>query len=465
MTDDFDFCVVGAGSAGFSAAVYARELGKTVAIAEGSGDLAGLCILRGCMPAKTMLRSAEVAHLVQEAPQFGVDTENVHIDAAAIVRRKRHIVREFAEERIDGIESFPLFKGRPKFTGRGELTVGEDTIRARYFLVSTGSVIDPPPIPGLRETGYITSDQVLEATRLPKSLVVIGGGPVGCEFAQYFARLGVEVTLLQDAPELLVKEDNDVGAAVRAGLEADGVRVICDVAFEHCVHTDGAKEVHVRRADRTERYAGQVLFLAMTRRPNTEGFDLERAGVLADKRGIRVNNYLQTSNPAIFAAGDVIGRRLLVHLAEYGGRLAVKNAFSEKPVALDFDLHEARGVYTQPEVAVAGLSEKQCRHRGIAYHAASYPFKDHGRAITANLPDGFIKVLAAKDGTILGVTIVGGEAADLVHEALTLLFFRAKVFDIANIPHLHPTMAEIIIYPAEELTKKLSLEEKLTTHV
>jgi len=465
VTHDFDFCVLGAGSAGFNAAVFARELGKNVAIAEGSGDLAGLCILRGCMPAKTILRSAEIAHLVQEAPQFGVDTEKVHIDAGAIVRRKRHIVREFADERVEGIESFPLFRGAPKFTGRNELTVGDDVIRAQYFLISTGSKIDPPAIPGLHEAGYITGDHVLEATRLPKSIIVIGGGPVGCEFSQYFARLGVEVTLLQDGTELLVKEDVDVGAAVRAGLEADGVRVVTGVVFEHCTHTDGAKEVHVRRGDHKESYRAQAVFLAMTRRPNIEGFDLQCAGVVADKSGIRVDEYLRTSNPAIYAAGDVIGRRLLVHLAEYGGRLAVKNAFSEHPVALNFDLHEARGVYTEPEVAIAGLSEKECRQRGVVHHVATYPFKDHGWAITADLPEGFVKLLAANDGKILGVTIVGGEAAELVHEALTLLFFNAKVFDIANIPHLHPTMAEIITYPAQELTKKLSLEEALTTHV
>lgn len=465
MTHDFDFCVVGAGSAGFNAAIAARELGKKVAIAEGGGQLAGLCILRGCMPAKTILRSAEVAHLVQEAPHFGVDTKGVNLDAAAIVRRKRDIVREFADERMEGIESFPLFRGQPKFTGPNELAVGEDTIRAPHFLVSTGSVMDPPEIPGLRETGYVTSDQALEVTRLPRSLIVIGGGPVGCEFAQYFARLGVDVTLLQDAPELLVKEDSDVGVAVRAGLEADGVRVVTGVVFERCLHTDGAKEVYVRRGDRTEHYGAQALFLAMTRRPNTEGIDLERAGIVADKGGIRVNDYLQTSNPAIYAAGDVTGRRLLVHLAEYGGRLAVKNVFSTRPVPMDFDLHEARGVYTQPEVAIAGLSEKQCRERALVYEAASYPFKDHGRAITTDLQEGFVKLLAAQDGKILGITIVGGEAAELVHEALTLLYFKAKVFDIANIPHLHPTMAEIITYPAQELTQKLSLQEKLTTHV
>ncbi|MDQ6826560.1 MAG: FAD-dependent oxidoreductase, partial [Candidatus Eremiobacteraeota bacterium] len=212
---DFDFCVLGAGSAGFNAAVYARELGKDVAIAEGSGDLAGLCILRGCMPAKTILRSAEVAHLVEGAPQFGVEAKEVSIDARAIVRRKRQVIRQFADERIEEIQSFPVFRGEPKFTGPNELSVGDDVIRAAYFLVSTGSIIEPPPIAGLSETGYITSDDALEATRLPKSVIVIGGGPVGCEFAQYFVRLGAEVTLLQDGPELLRKEDVDVGAAVR----------------------------------------------------------------------------------------------------------------------------------------------------------------------------------------------------------------------------------------------------------
>ncbi len=462
---DFDFCVLGAGSAGFNAAVYARELGKTVAIAESNGDLAGLCILRGCMPAKTILRSAEIAHLVEEAPQFGVDAKEVTIDARAIVRRKRDIIREFAEERTEGIESFPLFRGEPKFTANNELTVGNDVIRASRFLVSTGSILEPPPIPGLSQIGYMTSDQALEATRLPRSVIVIGGGPVGCEFAQYFVRLGVKVTLLQDAPELLAKEDRDVGAAVREGLESDGVRVVTDVAFGHCTNADGETEVRVTRDGRSECFSAQVVFLAMTRRPNTEVFDFHRAGIQADRGGVRVNQFLQTSNPIIYAAGDVIGRRLLVHLAEFGGRLAVKNAFSGKPTAIDFDLYEARGVYTHPEVAVAGLSEMQCKDRSVQYEVAMYSFKDHGRAITADLPEGFVKILAAADGRILGVTIVGGEAADLVHEALTLLYFKAKVSDIPNIPHLHPTMAEIITYPAEELTRKLALEQKLTTHV
>ena len=197
------------------------------------------------------------------------------------------------------------------------------------------------------------------------------------------------------------------------------------------------------------------------RRPNVEGFGLKRAGVAFDRNGIQHDRYLQTTNPAIYAAGDVLGRRCQVHTAEYGGRIAAKNAFCGERVVMDFDLFDVHSVYTQPEVAVAGLNERTLRERGIAYEAAGYPFHDHGKALTMNLPQGFVKVLAAKDGTILGVTFVCDGAVDLIHEASALLYCRLKVTDVLNMPHLHPTMGEIITYPCEEIAKRLSIEREI----
>ena len=461
----FDFCVIGAGSAGFNAALRARDLGKSVAIAEQPGDLAGLCILRGCMPAKTVLRSAEIAKEVEDAASFGIQTKELAVNPKAIVQRKRRVVREFAEDRIKQIEEFPLFRGAPRFISPGELEVGEERISAQRFLIATGSRIATPEIQGLSECGYMTSDDALELTSLPQSLLILGAGPVGCEFAQYFARLGVSVTLLQDAPEVLMNEDPDVGEAVRKALEDEGVKVIRNAVFRGAAHCNGGKQLTLSVDAKPQTFEASNIFVAMNRRANIDTLGLDTAGVAYDARGITTNGFLRTSNPAIYAAGDVLGRRMLVHLAEFTGRVAAANAFSDEPCAVDFDLHEAHSVYTQPEVAVAGLSEWQCRERGTAYEAASYPFSEHGRAITMDLPQGFIKVLASPDGTVLGVTIVGGDASDFVHEALAMLYFKAKVYDIANMPHLHPTMAEIITWPAETLAKRLGLDAKLTCGV
>lgn len=433
--DHFNLCVIGAGSAGFAAAQRGRELGKTIAIVECERALAGLCILRGCMPAKTVLHSAKVAETIEHAPEVGVETADVHVDTAAIVERKRRIVREFAEDRIEEIKQFPLFRGDSRFVDEQTLNVDGRTLTADRFVISTGSTVDKPAEGTFGKRPIITTDDALEMTELPEAVTVFGGGPVGCEFAQYFARLGVSVTLLQDAGELLRNEDPEVGRAVREGLERDGI----------CV------ELNVALSDAATRGSGPVL-MASGRRPNVCDFALENAGVQYSRDGIAVDRTLRTTNPRVYAAGDVIGRRMLVHVAVHCGRVAAENAFAPKPGEVDFDLYEAHGVYSQPEVAVAGLTEREARKRGLTYRVASHDFSDHGRAITENELQGFAKILADESGTILGVTIVGESAGELLQSALTLLYFRANVRDIARIPHLHPTLAEILTFPAEELS-------------
>ncbi len=413
------------------------------------------------MPAKAVLRSAELAHELEQGPNLGVTAKRVEIDPRQIVRRKRRLVREFAQERVRDLKEFPIHRGTATFTGPDRVRVGREEIVAQRFLIATGSRLEPPPIRGLSDCGFLTSDDALEMTKLPRSLLILGGGPVGCEFAQYFARLGVDVTLLQDGPELLGREDADVGAAVRTAFEQEGIRVHLDVTFQGLAHCNGGKRVTVEANGTRQEFEADNVFVAMNRRAAIEDLRLEAAGVQTHARGIEVNSHLQTSNPRIFAAGDAIGRRMLVHLAEYGGRIAAHNAFSSLPVSIDFDLHESHSVYTHPEVAVAGLNETQCRARGVRFLCESYPFAEHGRALTMDLPEGFVKMLAAPDGSILGVTIVGGEAADYIADAVSLLYFHAKTHDVENMPHLHPTMTEIITHPAEALTRRLGLQDNV----
>ncbi len=451
----FDFCVLGGGSAGFAAATTARTMGKTVAVADGTGPLAGLCILRGCMPSKTLLRSSDVAHLMKVAPTLGVTPGNVAISVPAIVERKRRIIDDFAQHRVEGLDQFPLFRGAPRFVGPSEIDVGDDRIEASRFLIATGSVINVPPLPGLEEVGYVTSDDVLELETLPSSVVVLGGGSVSVELAQYLVRVGVATTIVQRSATLLSTEDPEVGETVRGALEKDGIRVHTGAVVQHVERARGRKRVVAQTRAGELVVDADEIFLALGRRPNVEGFGFETAGVTYDRDGVHVDEHLRTSNPHIFAAGDVTGAWELVHVAVYGGALAASNAFAARPKPLNLDLWAARAVFSDPQVGIAGLTERQCRERGIAFEKASYPFSELGKAITAELTDGFIKMLAARDGRIIGVTIVGAEASDLIHEAIALIYFGARCHDVMEMPHLHPTLAEIITYPAEELCERL----------
>ena len=451
----FDLCVLGGGSAGFAGASAARATGKTVAVVDGDGPLAGLCILRGCMPSKTLIRSAEVAHLMRVAPELGVSASTVRLDVPAIITRKRRIIAGFAEYRVEGLERFPLFRGAPYFTGPSALVVGDDEIHAQRFLIATGSVVNAPPIPGLAEVGYLTSDDVLELERLPKSVVVLGAGSVAVELAQYLVRMGVATTIVQRGATLLSSEDPDVGQTLRAALERDGIQIHTGALVQRVERHGDAKRVVARTADGELVVEAEDIFAALGRRPLVEGFGFEAAGVSYDRYGVKVDEYLRTSNAHIFAAGDVTGRNELVHVAVYGGSLAASNAFAVEPQPLNMDLWSARAVFTDPQIGIAGLTERECRARGMAYETASYPFADLGKAITADLTAGFVKMLAAPDGRILGVTIIGAEASDLIHEAIALLYFRARCHDVMEMPHLHPTLAEIITYPAEELCERI----------
>lgn len=454
-THEFDLCVLGAGSAGYAAAVIARDLGKSVALVDGPGPLGGLCILRGCMPSKTELRSAEVAHLARTASAVGIRVEGVVADVAAVVERKRRIIEGFADFRVEGIKKFPLFQGAPHFSGRNEMVVGDAVVRARKFLVSTGSVINVPDIPGLRETGYVDSDDVLEMERLPESFVTLGGGPTACELSQYLHRMGCSVSMVQRSRWLLSREDEDVGESLGGALERDGLHLTTGAIIKRVERAGARKRVVAQRGPQEIVIEADEIFMALGRRPNVDGYALEAAGIAYDRNGIKVNEFLQTSNPDIYAAGDVTGSYELVHVAVYEGQLAAHNAIDPTQRQASYGLQRARAVFTDPQVAIAGVTERECVERGIEHAIATYPFDDLGKAISANLTEGFIKMIAAPDGRMLGVTIVGAEAADLIHEAIALLYFKANCHDVMEMPHLHPTLAEIITYPAEELCERL----------
>lgn len=450
----YDLCVIGAGTAGFAAAAAARERAANVVLLAGPGALGGTCILRGCMPAKTLLSSTERLGDVARAGTLGVHTHDDRVNLREVIARKRELVDYFAADRVHDLERYPLVRGRARFVSPDAVVTDGRTIRARAFVIATGSAIGDPEIPGLARSEYFTSDDALEMTRVPRRLAVIGAGPVGCEFAQYFARLGSHVTLVQSEPNVLRNEDDDVGAAIADALERDGIEIVVDASISRYARANDSRALFLRNGGEERRLEVDAVMLASGRRPCVAELDLENAGVAYDADGIAVDAALRTTAPSIFAAGDVLGRRCLVHVAEYAGRLAARNALEGTSLAADFDRFEAHAIYTQPQLAVAGLTERTCRERGLEIDVRHHPFADVGKALVSDAARGYVKMIAARDSRrVLGVTIVNDGAIDLIGEAIALIDRGATTEQIAEMPHLHPTLAEILARVAEDFAR------------
>jgi pyruvate/2-oxoglutarate dehydrogenase complex dihydrolipoamide dehydrogenase (E3) component len=455
-----ELCVIGAGTAGFTAAEAARAAGRDFVLVTGVEELGGTCILRGCMPAKAILAAAQIEGEVRKAHDVGVDTASVKMDLPAIIRRKRSLVDYFAEDRQHDLAEYPLVRGDARFVAPDTIVIGERgntakrRIAAERFIIATGSEVIPPTIEGLERVPTLTSTGVLELQHAPRSVAIIGGGPIGCAFAQFFARLGARVTLFQDSPELLRNDDPDVGTAVRAALERDGVEVVLDADVRRAARDGDATVLFADTARGAHGARCELVLLATNRRPRVNGLDLAAGEIDGDTaRGIVVDATLRSvSNPRVFAAGDVLARRSLVHTAAYAGRLAAANAFAAEPVAADWRRWESHALYTQPQVAVAGRTERQCRADGIDVRVATIPASEVGKALVSEQTEGFVKMLARRDDDrVVGIAIVTDDAIDLAGEAIALIDRGATAREIADMPHLHPTMSELLARVAEKL--------------
>ena len=456
----YDLVVVGAGSGGYAAARTARDLGATVALVD-HGPLGGLCILRGCMPSKTLIASSDVAQEIRESGVLGVQAGSPKIDFPKIMARKAEIIKGFADDRVAALESFPLYEGPAHFLSPRELAVGDDVVlESRRFVIATGSVIAPPIVPGLDEAGYIDSDAALVLPKPPASLVVLGGGYVATELGQFYARMGVPTTMILRAPHVLSSEDDDVGDALTRYLREEGIHVETG-ALPVRVERKGDRRVVIYARDGVEQSVetDEILY-ALGRVPNVEGLDLEKAGVRYHPiAGIEVDATLRTSNPDIFAVGDVTGGYLLVHVAIYQGEIAAANAVLQANAAADYGLVKTHAIFSDPQVAVVGETEKDLRRTGTPYLMGKYPFLDHGKAISINKTKGFVKMMASpEDGRILGAAVIGYEGSDLIHEVIVAMSYRSTVYEFVKIPHLHPTLAEIWTYPAEDIMLQIEAQ-------
>jgi len=453
-----DVLIIGGGSAGYAAARTARDEGANVGIID-QGPLGGLCILRGCMPTKTILRSSDIISLMKRAEEFGLHPVSAKANLSAIIDRKARLIGEFADDRIQALKDsrFTLYEDRARFLSPQEVQVGPRTLKAKAMIISTGSVVSRVPIPGLEEVGYITSDEALELRDLPQSMIVLGGGPVAIELAQFYSRLGTKVTLLQRSAHIMSSGDEDLAIPVETRFREEGMTVFTNTQL-HRVTKDGTQKMaHFSHDGQEKTVAADVVLQALGRRPNIDSLNLEAAGVETQKGGVVVNDTMRTNQPHIFAVGDVNGMHEIVHIAIEQGEIAGWNAVHPNDSSRNYDDRlKTQVVFTDPQVASVGLSERECRRENIAYLAASYPFNDHGKSMTLGETHGHVKLLADPlTGTILGAHIVGPEAAELIHELIAVMYFHGTVHDLMRMPHYHPTLAEIMTYPAEELLTRL----------
>jgi pyruvate/2-oxoglutarate dehydrogenase complex dihydrolipoamide dehydrogenase (E3) component len=419
------------------------------------------------MPSKTLLESASRATSIRRAAEFGLRAEYLGPDGEAIRDRKRRLIGEFASYRKEQHETgkFAYLRGIAHFISPHELEVAMldgSTLKVRgdTILIATGSEVNRINIPGLSETGFLTSDEFLDTAHIPKSVIVLGGGAIGVEAASYYHGLGTHVTLVQRNERLVKEMDCEVSESLAAAFRADGMEVLTGTEFLRAETTNEGKCVHVRQGTLERAVAAEEIIYALGRHPCTATLRLANAGVQATKRGtVEVTCAQQSSVPHIFAAGDACGPYEVVHLAVQQAEVAARNAVRlvrKKPgplAEIDYAL-KLFAVFSHPEAASVGLTAQEAAEMEISFVEACYPFADHGKSMVRGETAGFVKLIAeSKTRRIIGGAVIGPEAAELIHEIAVAMYFKATAGQLAQVPHYHPTLSEIWTYPAEALAE------------
>ena len=438
-TNEYDLVIIGGGSAGLTAAKVARFFAKRVALVD-KERLGGDCLYYGCVPSKALIKAARVMHEVKTADRWGLQLRGLDVSLSAVNARVQHAIAEASK--LDSQEvlrnlGVDVFLGGASFADSHTIRTGAgEALRAEYVLIATGSRPSVPAIPGLEEAGYLTNEDVFDLERLPGRLAVIGGGPIGVELAQAFRRLGSRVTLLQRGPRLLPRDDAEVVAILDSAFASEGIGLLLNTEAAS-VRVEADEKILELKGERGELRADPVL-VATGRVPNTEALDLATAGVATSSRGITVNERLQSSQPHIYAAGDVVGGPLFTHYAGYQAAQAVRNAFL--PVKTRFNPGVLPWVtFTDPEIAHAGMTEAEAREAGKSWSVVRFPYTALERAITDQNPVGLMKFLIDDRRRIAGCHIAGASAGELINEITLAMNNNLTVDRLIGSIHAYPT--------------------------
>lgn len=459
MSYDYDLFVIGSGSAGGSAALAARELGKKVAVAE-KYVIGGECPNFACVPTKALLRSAKIFDLVKHAGEFGIHAENVTFDYAQVKARKDKVVSRTGARREEALfekKGIDLFYGSVKFIGPNEVELtpkdgGEvKKFSSDKFVIACGSVTFVPPIDGLAESGFITNEQAIDFTELPKVIGIMGGGPVGCEFAEIFSTFGAKVYIFEKNPRLIPREDEEISHWLMDKFVKQGVEFVPNVSVVKVSVKDGKKVVTVEDEEHHQKeFEVDELLVAAGKRPAIDGMNLEAAGVLYTPKAITVDETLKTSADNIYAAGDVVGPFQFTHTAHYQGWIAGHNLFSDDKEKASYGI-VPRCVFTNPEIASVGQSESDLKSHNIEYKVGKFPISALGKANASEEMEGFVKILAdKKTDMILGGFIVADAAGEMIHEVVIAMAGNVTAKTVADAIHAYPTFSEAVKAAAGE---------------
>jgi len=447
-----DVVVIGSGPGGYVAAIRAAQLGgRVVCIERGPKEWGGVCLNWGCIPTKTMIASVERLEAAREAKRLGILTGEVGYDFAKIMERKEKVVSTLR----GGVETLLRSNHVRKAVGWGRLTGpnsvevtaddgSKETITTNNIIIATGSRPITLPVPGLEGEGVWTSDDAVSAKAVPKSMLLIGAGPVGLEFAYVFNGLGAKCTVVEMMPEVLPLADSDVAVELRKALTRQGIQFILGSKASRVERGEGGFVVTVSGEKGEQAVECEVILVGAGRAPLTDDIGLEKAGVEFSRKGIAVNEKMQTNVPGIYAIGDVTGKMPLAHVASHQGIVAAENAMGHE-AKMDYRAVPSP-VFTEPELCTVGLSEKEAREAGYDVMVGKFPFRPLGKSMAIDQQEGLVKVVSERQyGEILGVHIVGPHATDLIHEAVAAIKLEATVEELITMIHAHPTLAEAIL--------------------
>lgn len=449
-----DIVIIGGGPGGYVSAIRAAQLGGKVTLIE-QNELGGTCLNRGCIPTKALLRGVELLELLEGSKDFGIHVGGISVDFLRLMARKDRSVKTLVAGvaglmKANGIE---VIKGQAQLLSPREIEVLDEqgrkfAFQARKIILATGSISADLPVPGTALSGVIDSNGALQLTQVPESMVVIGAGPIGLEFGTIFAALGGKVTILEMMPQILPSEDLEVASALEKTLRRFKIQTLTNCRVKRISEgTDGKRKVVATIGEEEKVFEAQYILMAAGRRANLKGLGLLEAGVRFDKKGIEVNERMETSAPGVYAIGDVTGKWLLAHFAMAQGVVAAENSLGHE-ARLDSRV-VPRCVYTLPEVAAVGLTEKEAKDAGYDLKVGRFPFAGNGKATIIGERNGFVKIVAeAKYDEILGVHIFGPHATDLIGEAVLAMRLEGTAADIARAIHPHPTLTEALMEAA-----------------